>query len=172
MAKMTKAETQAIDVLNRVAPKVTMIAVNSPDPLFNYYMLDLDKVCYITTRNAMPSKDETPEKTKPSKKKKNNKDTDLDSDKETSGEIVFICDDGKEYSNYSSLKDIETELEINKGNVWFMRTSNSHIINIKKLESIKINNARDLTFKGIKEPVINCVTRTYLEKFKQCPMFL
>ncbi len=156
MAKPTPTEIEILAALDRAAPKITKIAVNSSDPLLNFYMLDLKRVCYITTRNAMDE----------------GKPEDSKADKETSGEIVFVCEDGEEYSNYSSLKEIETKLEVEKGNVWFMRTSNSHIINLSKVKGTKVNNSRDIFFKGLEKPVINGVTRTYLEKFKECPFYL
>ena len=176
MPRKTKKQIEYEDAIRRAFPKITRIPVISPNPLNSIYLLDLERVSYITTRNAMNDnlaaieKEHKKNKTIPSKKKKTNKIAPVN--KETSGEIVFVCRDGSEYSNYSSLKELEDKLEKAQGNVWFMRTSNSHIINLREVIETRVNNARDLFFKHIENRVINGVTRTYLEKFKACPYFL
>jgi hypothetical protein len=176
--KLTKSEEELKRKLDWLAPDVMKIGVLSPDPLINIHYVDLSTVCYITTRNAMEDNTAaqgTGKKKKPPKAKTlaakqpaTNKITAGDS-KETSGEIVFVCADGTEYSNYSSLKDLEIILETERGNPWFMRTSNSHIVNLKMITNEAVNNARDLYFVGNDKPVINAVTRTYFEKYKLCP---
>ena len=66
-------------------------------------------------------------------------------------------------------EDLEVILEEERGNPWFMRTSNSHIVNLKMITDEAVNNARNLYFVGSDKPVINAVTRTYFEKYKKCP---
>lgn len=187
MARKSREDIEHEASIKRAFPKITRIAVISMDPLNSSHLLDLERVSYITTRNAIIdndaaiAKEQEANKTSAAKKPATNKISAPDKSKgkqsaanakDTSGEIVFVCRDGSEYSNYSSLKELEEKLEINQGNVWFMRTSNSHIINLREVVEIRINNARDLFFKNIEDRVINAVTRTYLEKFKACPNFL
>ena len=151
MAKKSKADQKLITAVRRAAPYYKHLPVLSPDPVMNMYFLELSRVCYITTRNAMDS---------------DNADNATDDSNEGLGEIVFVCHDGNEYSSHESLKSIQDKLEVNGGNPWFMRTSNSHIINLARIKGTRINNARDVFFEGIDEPVINAVTRTYFDKFK------
>ena len=181
MARKSREAIEYEEGLKRGYPKIIRIAVLSPNPLNSSYLLDLEEVSYITTRNALNDniaaiaaehkKNKTIAAKNPVTSKltaKGTKKKTAGDAKETSGEIVFICRDGSEYSNYSSLKELEEKLEIEEGNVWFMRTSNSHIINIREVQETRVNNARDLFFKNIEDRVINAVTRTYLEKFKAC----
>jgi len=186
MARKSREAIEYEEGLKRGYPKIIRIAVLSPNPLNSSYLLDLEEVSYITTRNALNDnlaaiaaehkKNKTIAAKKPATNKLTAKGTKKktagDNSKETSGEIVFICRDGSEYSNYSSLKELEDKLEKDQGNVWFMRTSNSHIINLREVIETRVNNARDLFFKNIDTRIINAVTRTYLEKFKACPHFL
>ena len=184
MARKTKVELEYEASIQRAFPTITRIPVISPNPLNSIYLLDLERVSYITTRNALNDNDDAiakehkKNKTIAAKKQATNKlsakdkKSAADDAKETSGEIVFICRDGSQYSNYSSLKELEDKLEKDQGNVWFMRTSNSHIVNLREVQEMRVNNARDLFFKNLDVRVINAVTRTYLEKFKACPHYL
>ena len=141
------------DTLNRVAPLISKVAVFSPDPLDNFIYLDLDKVCYITTRNALGEAAET-----------------LD----THGGIVFVCNDGSKYTNNSSLAYIVEKLETEAGNPWFMKTAKSYVINLKRIVRTRVNDARDVYFEGIEEPVINAISHgpDCYTKFIVCPYFL
>lgn len=72
---------------------------------------------------------------------------------------------GKEnyYSNLG-LGEIETKL---KEHPHFLRTSKYYIVNLTKIRGLKVSSARDLWFDGIKEPVANAVTNTYLGEFEK-----
>jgi hypothetical protein len=41
------------------------------------------------------------------------------------------------------------------------------MINLMKIRGLKVSSARDLWFDGLKEPVINAVTSTYLSEFEK-----
>lgn len=88
------------------------------------------------------------------------------STKSTSGreETGFICSDGKTY--YSNLRLTEIEKKLAE-HPWFVRTSKFYIVNLTKIRGLKVSAARDLWFEGVKEPVINAVTSTYLAEFNQ-----
>ena len=49
----------------------------------------------------------------------------------------------------------------------FMRTSKFYVINLTKIRGLKVSSARDLWFEGLKEPVANAVTSTYLADFEK-----
>lgn len=72
---------------------------------------------------------------------------------------------GKEsyYSNLG-LGEIETQL---KEHPHFLRTSKYYIVNLTKIRGLKVSSARDLWFEGLKEPVVNAVTNTYLAEFEK-----
>ena len=57
MARKSKAELEYEASIQRAFPKITRIPVISPNPLNNIYLLDLERVSYITTRNAMNDND-------------------------------------------------------------------------------------------------------------------
>ena len=124
-----------LDRLRSIDPPIKKVAVNPDDPVMSMYFLDLDKVCYITSR--------------------------VDSDRV---EAMFVTNEGKKYYNNMLLKDLEKYL---KGNPHFMRSSKSVIINLDKVIGFKYSTSRDLWFEGIDEPVVNCVTPTYLEEFEK-----
>ena len=124
-----------LDRLRSIDPPVKKIAVNPDDPVMSMYFLDLDRVCYITSR------------------------VDLDR-----VEAMFVTDDGKKYYNNMLLRDLEKYL---KNHPHFMRSSKSVIVNMTKIRGFKYSTSRDLWFEGIEEPVINCVTPTYLEEFEK-----
>ena len=67
------------------------------------------------------------------------------------------------YSNYG-LGEIETQL---KEHPHFMRTGKYYIVNLTKIRGLKVTAARDLWFEGIKEPIVNAVTNTYLAEFEK-----
>jgi hypothetical protein len=48
-----------------------------------------------------------------------------------------------------------------------MRTSKFYLINLTKIRGLKVSSARDLWFDGLKEPVTNAVTSTYLAEFEK-----
>jgi DNA-binding LytR/AlgR family response regulator len=124
-----------LDRLRSIDPPVKKIAVNPDDPAMTMYFLDLDKVCYVTSR--------------------------VEFDR---AEIMFITVDNEKYYNNMLLIDLEKYL---KNHPHFMRSSKSAIINMTKIRGFKYSTSRDLWFEGIEEPVINCVTPTYLEEFEK-----
>jgi len=67
------------------------------------------------------------------------------------------------YSNYG-LGEIEKQLAEHPH---FMRTSKYYIVNLTKICGLKVSAARDLWFDGIKEPIQNGVTNTYLAEFEK-----
>ncbi len=67
------------------------------------------------------------------------------------------------YSNYG-LGEIEKQLAEHPH---FMRTSKYYIVNLTKIVGLKVSAARDLWFEGIKNPVQNAVTNTYLAEFEK-----
>jgi DNA-binding LytR/AlgR family response regulator len=78
-------------------------------------------------------------------------------------EVAFITAKETFYSN-EGLKDIEEQL---KDHPHFMRSSKYYIINLSRIKGLKVNNARDLWFEGLKNPITNGVTSTYLEEFEK-----
>jgi hypothetical protein len=48
-----------------------------------------------------------------------------------------------------------------------MRTSKFYVINLTKIRGLRVSSARDLWFEGLKEPVANAVTSTYLADFEK-----
>jgi len=120
--------------LNSIDPPVRKIAVNSPDPAMTMYFLDLEDVCYITSRTD-------------SKRK----------------ETMFVTSEGERFYNNLTLADLEKKL---KNHPHFLRTSKSYIINLTKITGFRFSAARDLWFEGQTEPIINCVTATYLDVFE------
>ncbi len=78
-------------------------------------------------------------------------------------EIMLVTADGNFYSNFS-LKKVN---EIIAKHPHFMRTSKYYIVNLTQISGMKVNNARDLWFKGVKGSISNGVTSTYLEKFEK-----
>ena len=79
-------------------------------------------------------------------------------------ETMFMTSGGKAY--YSNLRLTEIEKRL-KDHPHFMRTSKFYVINLTKIRGLKVSSARDLWFDGLKEPVINAVTSTYLSKFEK-----
>lgn len=79
-------------------------------------------------------------------------------------EAMFVTVDNERYYNNMLMKDLEAFLSENPH---FMRSSKSVIINLTKVKGFKYSTSRDLWFEGIQNPVINCVTPTYLEKFEE-----
>jgi DNA-binding LytR/AlgR family response regulator len=79
-------------------------------------------------------------------------------------ETMFMTSGGKAY--YSNLRLTEIEKRL-KDHPHFMRTSKFYVINLTKIRGLKVSSARDLWFEGIKEPVINAVTSTYLSEFEK-----
>ena len=86
------------------------------------------------------------------------------STKSSSGreETGFITSDGKTYYSNLRLTEIEKKLA---DHPWFMRTSKFYMVNLTKIRALKVSSARDLWFEGLKEPVVNAVTSTYLSDF-------
>jgi DNA-binding LytR/AlgR family response regulator len=79
-------------------------------------------------------------------------------------ETMFVTSGGKAY--YSNLRLTEIEKRL-KDHPHFMRTSKFYVINLTKIRGLKVSSARDLWFDGLKEPVINAVTSTYLSEFEK-----
>ena len=79
-------------------------------------------------------------------------------------ETMFMTSGGKAY--YSNLRLTEIEKRL-KEHPHFMRTSKFYVINLTKIRGLKVSSARDLWFDGLKEPVINAVTSTYLSEFEK-----
>ena len=79
-------------------------------------------------------------------------------------ETMFMTASGKAY--YSNLRLTEIEKRL-KDHPHFMRTSKFYVINLTKIRGLKVSSARDLWFDGLKEPVINAVTSTYLSEFEK-----
>jgi len=72
---------------------------------------------------------------------------------------------GKE-SYYSNLGLGEIEKQL-KDHPHFLRTSKYYIVNLAKIRALKVSSARDLWFDGLKKPVTNAVTNTYLAEFEK-----
>jgi DNA-binding LytR/AlgR family response regulator len=79
-------------------------------------------------------------------------------------ETMFMTSGGKAY--YSNLRLTEIEKRL-KDHPHFMRTSKFYVINLTKIRGLKVSSARDLWFDGLKEPIINAVTSTYLSEFEK-----
>ena len=79
-------------------------------------------------------------------------------------ETMFMTSGGKAY--YSNLRLAEIEKRL-KDHPHFMRTSKFYMINLTKIRGLKVSSARDLWFDGLKKPVVNAVTSTYLSKFEK-----
>jgi len=79
-------------------------------------------------------------------------------------ETMFMTSGGKAYFSNLRLTEIEKRL---KDHPHFMRTSKFYVINLTKIRGLKVSSARDLWFEGLKEPVVNAVTSTYLAEFEK-----
>ena len=79
-------------------------------------------------------------------------------------ETMFMTSGGKAYFSNLRLTEIEKRL---KDHPHFMRTSKFYVINLTKIRGLKVSSARDLWFEGLKEPVANAVTSTYLAEFEK-----
>jgi DNA-binding LytR/AlgR family response regulator len=77
---------------------------------------------------------------------------------------MFMTSGGKAYFSNLRLTEIEKRL---KEHPHYMRTSKFYLINLTKIRGMKVSSARDLWFEGIKEPVANAVTSTYLAEFEK-----
>lgn len=78
-------------------------------------------------------------------------------------ETLFKTASESYYSNYG-LGEIEKQL---KEHPHFMRTSKYYIVNLTRICGFKVSAARDLWFEGIKIPITNAVTNTYLAEFEK-----
>ena len=78
-------------------------------------------------------------------------------------ETMLVCG-GKAYYSNLRLTEIESRL---KEHPHFMRTSKFYLVNLTKIRGLKVSAARDLWFDGIKNPVVNAVTSTYLADFEK-----
>lgn len=78
-------------------------------------------------------------------------------------ETLFKTASESYYSNYG-LGEIEKQL---KEHPHFMRTSKYYIVNLTRICGFKVSAARDLWFEGIKTPITNAVTNTYLGEFEK-----
>jgi len=79
-------------------------------------------------------------------------------------ETVLVSDKEERFFTNLPLAKLEEKLV---GNPHFFRTSKYYIVNLAKIRGLRMANARDLFFEGIKEPVLNGVTGTYLEEFEK-----
>ena len=79
-------------------------------------------------------------------------------------ETMFVISGGKAYFSNLRLTEIESRL---KEHPHFMRTSKFYLVNLTKIRGLKVSAARDLWFDGIKNPVVNAVTSTYLADFEK-----
>ena len=79
-------------------------------------------------------------------------------------ETMFVTSGGKAYFSNLRLTEIESRL---KEHPHFMRTSKFYLVNLTKIRGLKVSAARDLWFAGIKNPVVNAVTSTYLADFEK-----
>ena len=79
-------------------------------------------------------------------------------------ETMFMTSGGKAYFSNLRLTEIENRL---KEHPHFMRTSKFYLVNLTKIRGLKVSAARDLWFDGIKNPVVNAVTSTYLADFEK-----
>ena len=77
-------------------------------------------------------------------------------------ETLFMTTRKEAY--YSNLRLSQIEEKI-KEHPHFMRTSKYYIVNLTKISGLKVSAARDLWFEGIKTPIQNAVTNTYLAEF-------
>ena len=123
-----------LEKLDYIEPGIKKFPVLPEDAKMGVFLLNLEDVCYISTKT--------------------------DSDRK---EVVFVTKKKKYYSNLN-LKEIAEKLDSNKR---FLRTSRYFIINLEKVSGIKVNNARDLWFEGIKKPVENAVFDSYLREFEE-----
>ncbi len=123
--------------------------------------LDLDKVCYITTR----------------------------SDSGEEGEIMFVVVSGKRFYSSMSLAVIERKLcqpyfhwksdknhpeggewlfrDYEGKNPWFLRVHGAYLINTKRVTRFEKAASRTLWFEGIKDPVENMVSDSKRELFDE-----
>ena len=79
-------------------------------------------------------------------------------------ETMFVTSGGKAYFSNLRLTEIESRL---KEHPHYMRTSKFYLVNLTKIRGLKVSAARDLWFDGIKNPVVNAVTSTYLADFEK-----
>ena len=79
-------------------------------------------------------------------------------------ETMFMTSSGKAYYSNLRLTEIEGKL---KDHPHFLRTSKFYLINLTRIKALRVSSARDLWFEGLKEPVINAVTNTYLSDFEK-----
>lgn len=79
-------------------------------------------------------------------------------------ETMFMTSGGKAFYSNLRLTEIESRL---KEHPHFMRTSKFYLVNLTKIRGLKVSAARDLWFDGIKKPVVNAVTSTYLADFEK-----
>lgn len=79
-------------------------------------------------------------------------------------ETMFVTSIGKVYFSNLRLTEIENRL---KEHPHFMRTSKFYLVNLTKIRALKVSSSRDLWFDGVKDPVVNMVTSTYLGEFEK-----
>ncbi len=79
-------------------------------------------------------------------------------------ETMFVTSIGKVYFSNLRLTEIENRL---KEHPHFMRTSKFYLVNLTKIRALKVSSSRDLWFDGVKDPVVNMVTSTYLGDFEK-----
>lgn len=79
-------------------------------------------------------------------------------------ELMFVTSGNKRFYNNMLLKDVDEYL---KEHPHFLRTSKFHIVNLTKIKAVKYADARDLSFDGLEEPLLNGVSAKYLSEFEK-----
>ena len=78
--------------------------------------------------------------------------------------VMAVTSKGEQFYSMLRIGDFEEKL---KGNPWYLRTSRSLIVNLRKITRSRYSAARDLWFEGIEKPQINAVTSSNLDEFKK-----
>ena len=141
MGKKEQALLQEIlGELKYLHPPISKFQVEPSDPGMSYYLLDLDQVCYITSRLPKPKK--------------------ASAAREEG--LMLVTVDGERYYSGMELGEAEGKLA---GHPDFLRTAKAYIVNLARVRGFKYSNTRDLFFDGLKKPVINAVTSKYKDVF-------
>lgn len=125
-------------LLRRLAPPVSRWVAKGPAPDENLCFVDLDQVCYITSR--VPAG--------------------------LAGRSLFVLVDGSTYVDNSGLIAIERKLCLPHAeepgcegqNPWFLRTHESYLVNLKRVVRFEYAASRTLWFEGHEEPIENAVS--------------
>jgi len=131
-------------------PPVKRFPVVSPDPLHTQKLLELERVCLVTTR--------------------------LEGGRE--GETMWLTDDGELHYCSEGLAGIERALSFPRptsdgsmdgsegGNPWFLRSHQSYIVNLRKVRAFAYSGgALTLWFDGIERAYEDVVSETHRSRF-------